>query len=150
MRQVGCRAVFQLPWDDATAIETDSRAFKVTRAPYRHVFPRCSLVVHHGGAGTTPSSLLSGRPSVVVAHMSDQFFWGSALERLGVAGPTQTRKGLSSRRLARAITRVLECPDMANRASAIGTAMSKEDGVDVAVGLIEVRLREPPERRPSS
>ena len=140
VRMVGCRAVFQLPWDNLSAFETDERVFKVQRSPYKKVFPKCSLVVHHGGAGTTQSSLLSGRPSVVVAHMSDQFFWGSELERIGVAGPTQLRKGLSRERLAKSIAQVLACPNMGKRASEIGMAMSKENGVEVAIGLIESLL----------
>ena len=140
VRKVGCRAVFQLPWSDLSVFGADNRVFMVRRAPYKQVFPKCALVVHHGGAGTTQSALFAGCPSVVVAHMSDQFFWGSELERLGVAGPTQMRKGLSSRGLAKAIALVLACPDMRKRASAIGMAMVKENGVEVAVGLIEAHL----------
>ena len=140
VRKIGCRAVFQLPWSDLSAFEADDKVFKVTRAPYKQVFPKCAVVVHHGGAGTTQSTLFAGCPSVVVAHMSDQFFWGSELERLGVAGPTQMRKGLSSRGLAKAIALVLACPDMRKRASAIGMAMVKENGVEVVVRLIEAHL----------
>ena len=112
VRMAGCRAVFQFPWDDLPAVETDARVFKVRRSPHKTIFPNCALVVHHGGAGTTQTSLLAGRPSVVVAHVVDQFFWGSELERLGVAGPCQNRKGLSARRLAKAITKTLNSPEM--------------------------------------
>jgi len=141
VRKVGCRAVFQLPWEDLSVFETDERVFKVKRAPYKTIFPKCALVVHHGGAGTTQSSLLAGRPSVVVAHMADQFFWGSELERLGVAGPTRHRKGLTAANLAKSIQRVLMNPDMADKAATLGAAMSGEDGVKTAVNLIEARLR---------
>jgi UDP:flavonoid glycosyltransferase YjiC (YdhE family) len=140
VKRLGCRAVFQLPWEDLGEIPVEGPVFKVRMSPYRRVFPRCSVVVHHGGAGTTQSSLLSGRPSVVVAHMADQFFWGSELERLRVAGKTQTRKGLSARRLASAIARVLAHPEMAERASEIGAAMGRENGVKAAVTFIEARL----------
>jgi UDP:flavonoid glycosyltransferase YjiC (YdhE family) len=89
VHRIGCRAVIQLPWDDLSAFETDERyVFKVKRAPYNKVFPRCAMVIHHGGAGTTQSALLAGRPSIIVAHVSDQFFWGAELERLRVAGYT--------------------------------------------------------------
>jgi UDP:flavonoid glycosyltransferase YjiC (YdhE family) len=64
------------------------------------------MVVHHGGAGTTQSALLAGRPTIIVAHVSDQFFWGAELERLGVAGKTLKRKGLNSRKLAAGITSI--------------------------------------------
>jgi len=147
VRRVGCRAVFQLPCEDLSMVETGEHVFKVRRSPYKKVFPKCSVVVHHGGSGTTQSSLLAGCPSVVVAHMADQFFWGSELERLGVAGPTQRRKGLSPRRLANSIAQVLARPDKAKRASALGAAMSEENGVEVAVRLIEEKLGQTLHRR---
>jgi len=140
IRKSGCRAIVQLPWDDLSAFPSDDRIFKVKRAPYKRVFPRCSVIVHHGGAGTTKSSLLSGRPSIIVAHMADQSFWGAELERLGVAGTTLKRKGLSGGCLAKAIGQVLAHPELATRASLIGQEMSKENGVEVAVRLIEEKL----------
>jgi sterol 3beta-glucosyltransferase len=139
-RQLGRRAIFQLPWHDLDAFQTDANVFKVQRSPYKLVFPKCSAVVHHGGAGTTQSSLMAGCPSVIVAHMADQFFWGSELERLGVAGPTQKRQGLSAVKLARAIDIAIGTPSMAERATALGRAMTCEDGVAVAVNAIERRL----------
>ena len=144
VRRLDCRAIFQLPWDDLDAFESDTRVFKVKRSPYKMIFPKCALIAHHGGAGTTQSSLLAGRPSVVVAHMADQFFWGTELERLGVAAPTQMRKGLHAERLAKAIRIVLGHPEMATRASALGQAMSEEKGLDTAVRLIESHLTSKP------
>lgn len=140
VRHLNRRAVFQLPWNDLDAFPTDDRVFKVRRSPYKTIFPKCALIVHHGGAGTTQSSLLAGRPSVVVAHFADQFFWGAELERLGVAGPTQKRKGLSAKRLASSIEKVLSVPGMSSQALALGTAMARENGVQIAVSLIEAKL----------
>lgn len=140
VKHLKCRAIFQLPWEDLSIFETEANVFKVSRSPYKKVFPMCSVIIHHGGAGTTQSSLLSGCPSVIVAHMSDQFFWGSELERLGVAGSTQKRKGLSSVKLAKSISTVLSTPEMAKRATMIGSAMSLENGVGTAIREIEKRL----------
>jgi UDP:flavonoid glycosyltransferase YjiC (YdhE family) len=145
-RSLGCRAILQLPWPDLSVFPDDKNIFKVRRAPYKKVFPRCRLVVHHGGAGTTQSTLLCGRPAVIVAHISDQFYWGADLERLGVAGPTQRRKGLQPAGLARAIAAVLNSPDMEPRAQGIGRQMAEEDGVAEAVRLIEEELC--PHRQP--
>ncbi len=88
------RAIFQLPEPLLNLAPIDGSVHAVSWVDYRLVFPRCSVIVHHGGAGTTQSALRAGRPSVIVAHVSDQFFWGQELERLRVAGPTQRRKGL--------------------------------------------------------
>jgi len=141
VRRLNCRAIFQLPWDDLNAFESDERVFKLRRSPYKTIFPKCAGIVHHGGAGTTQSSLLAGRPSVVVAHMADQFFWGSELERLGVAASTQKRKSLTAERLTKAIQVLLSKPEMAKQASLLGRAMTQETGVENAVRSIEARLK---------
>ncbi|MEI7614289.1 MAG: nucleotide disphospho-sugar-binding domain-containing protein, partial [Betaproteobacteria bacterium] len=140
VRIVGCRAILQLPWHDLNTFETDDRVFKVRRSPYNKVFPRCALVVHHGGAGTTQASLLAGRPSIIVAHVSDQFFWGSELERLGVAGRTLKRKGLTVEKLAHGIADALAQPRLTANSVKIGERMSQENGVVRAIELIEKRL----------
>jgi UDP:flavonoid glycosyltransferase YjiC (YdhE family) len=140
VHRAGCRAILQLPWGDPSAFATNPNVFSVRRSPYNKVFPRCAMVVHHGGAGTTQSTLLAGRPSIVVAHIADQFFWGSELERLGVAGKTLRRKGLNAKQLAAGITHVLATPPMAQRAASLGARMSAEDGVSKAVQLLEKHL----------
>ena len=137
IRQVGCRAIIQLPVDDLSIFATDEGVLKVKRSPYGRVFPRCAAIVHHGGAGTTQSSLLAGRPSIVVAHMVDQFFWGEELRRLGAGGKTLTRKDLSAGNLAKAIARVLGNPGMAERAASLGQQLAEEHGVANAARLIE-------------
>jgi UDP:flavonoid glycosyltransferase YjiC (YdhE family) len=140
VRMANCRAVFQLPYGDYSHLSSIPGVFVVRRSPYKKVFPQCAMVVHHGGAGTTQSTLLAGRPSIVVAHVSDQQFWGSELERLGVGGRTLKRKGLNARRLATGIRHVMATPSMTERARALAAEMVGEDGVSTAVGLIERTL----------
>jgi len=137
VRLAGCRAVMQFPHDALSMFPADERVFKVRRVPYKQVFPRCAMVVHHGGAGTTQSSLLAGRPSIIVAHMADQSFWGAELERLGVAGKTLRRTRLNGKQLAKGILQVLATPGMAARAAELGGRMAAEDGIATAVRLIE-------------
>ena len=140
VHRIGCRAIFQLPWPDLSAFPCGDRLFKLQRSPYKKVFPRCSLVVHHGGAGTTQSVLLAGRPAIIVAHVSDQFFWGAELERLGVAGKTLKRKRLKAGKLDAGISQVLARPGLASAASDLGQRMATENGVATAIDLIEKRL----------
>ncbi len=140
IRRVGCRAVIQLPWHDLSVFEANDKIFKVRRSPYTKVFPRCALIVHHGGAGTTQATLLAGRPSIIVAHVSDQFFWGSELERLKAGGRTLRRKGLDAKALAAGIADALARPVLGINAGEIGQRMRLECGVTRAAELIEHRL----------
>ena len=41
-------------------------------APYEHVLPRCRVMIHHGGMGTTHSAVIHGLPQIVVPHAADQ------------------------------------------------------------------------------
>ena len=140
-RALDIRAVFQLPECLLSLASSDGSTHAVSWADYRLLFPHCSTIIHHGGAGTTQSALRAGRPSIVVAHMSDQFFWGQELERMGVAGPTQRRKGLSAPKLRNAIRATLDNPSLAPNAKLLGESMSKENGVESAIGAIENALK---------
>jgi UDP:flavonoid glycosyltransferase YjiC (YdhE family) len=72
--------------------------------------------------------------------VSDQFFWGSELERLGVGGKTLKRKGLTVEKLAHGIADALAQPRLTANAVNIGERMSQENGVVRAIELIEKRL----------
>ncbi|MBL8145926.1 MAG: glycosyltransferase family 1 protein [Anaerolineae bacterium] len=41
-------------------------------APLDHVLPRCKLIIHHGGMGTTHAAVLHGLPQIAVPHAADQ------------------------------------------------------------------------------
>jgi MGT family glycosyltransferase len=41
-------------------------------APFDHVLPRCKLMCHHGGMGTTHYAVVHGLPQIVVPHAADQ------------------------------------------------------------------------------
>lgn len=136
----GCRAILQAPIFDENSLVPSNKIFHLTRAPYKKVFPSCAAVVHHGGAGTTQRTLQSGSPSVVVAHMADQFFWGQELFRLGVAPRHLLRARLSPKNLAERISVVLQNPRMKQQAEMLSQNMAAEDGVGQAVELIAGRF----------
>lgn len=136
-RRAGCRAIIQTTIAEEGVCGDRPDVYLVHRLPHTYVFPACSAVVHHGGAGTTQAALLAGRPSIVVAHVTDQFFWASELHRLGVGAVPLQRQHFSEKKLATAIRKVLDTPAMAEKAAALGSRMQAEDGVKTAVALIE-------------
>jgi UDP:flavonoid glycosyltransferase YjiC (YdhE family) len=97
------------------------------------IFPHCAVVIHHGGAGTTQASLLAGAPSVVVAHIADQPFWGHELQRLGVGAKPMSRFKMTSERLASAIQSVTQNTEITRNARSISLQMKKENGVSNAI-----------------
>jgi UDP:flavonoid glycosyltransferase YjiC (YdhE family) len=53
--------------------------------PLSATLPTCSVVIHHGGAGTTLSALAAGVPQVVVPQGADQFLNAESVSRRGCA-----------------------------------------------------------------
>lgn len=132
--QAGCRAIIQT--DDAAAcgFQSDERVLYVPASPHHLIFPRCAAVVHHGGAGTTQSVTRAGKPSVVVAHISEQEHWGKELRRIGIAGKPLHRRSVTAKRLASRLRAV--SPAMQVKAPLVARAMAQENGVAAAVRLI--------------
>ncbi|WP_379748672.1 glycosyltransferase [Massilia sp. GCM10023247] len=144
-RLAGCRAIIQSDAAADCGFASDAQICYVAMSPHQAIFPRCRAIVHHGGAGTTQAATLAGKPSVIVAHISEQEHWASELRRLGITGRLARRRSLSAAGLARRIRQVLATPAMTARAQEIGAGMREEDGVAEAVALIVRRA----ERRPA-
>ncbi|MCF7749304.1 glycosyltransferase [Bacillus subtilis subsp. subtilis] len=104
--------------------------------PHEALFPRCALVIHHGGSGTTHSACRAGVPSLVMPFAADQFFWAARLQALGVAPAALSAKGLDAGTLGRAI-RFAEQAETRAQAMGLGSAMATENGVADAVDLIQ-------------
>jgi len=137
VNMAGCRAIIQSHWNEIGTVAAGENIYRFIRAPHERIFPHCAAVVHHGGAGTTQSATLSGCPSIVVAHISDQFFWGDLLHRLGLAPRMLKRRKLTAKKLAARIRQVLDDPGYRERAQQLGERMREESGVANAVRLIE-------------
>jgi len=108
----------------------------VDYAPYSVLFLKAGGVVQPGGVGTTAHRLRAGVPTVVLPHAHDQFDNAARCERHGVS-LTVRRHGVSGRRLAEALERVLSDASMRDRARAMGDRVRREDGTGVAVGVLE-------------
>ncbi len=137
VQTLGARAIFQLPLAAHETINTPSTILVLRRAPHRTIFPRCAVIIHHGGAGTTQASLLAGVPSVIVAHIADQPFWGHEVRRLGVGARPMVREKMSSMRLVQAIESITQHPEIKQQALALSRQMKQEEGVALAIKALE-------------
>src|SRR5690606_8712634 len=84
-----------------------NRSHFVDAVPHDWLFPRCSAVVHHGGAGATHEGLRWGRPTVICPLGVDQPYWGRRVNALGAGPPPLPQKRLNSHDLAEAIVAAL-------------------------------------------
>lgn len=108
--------------------------------PHDQLFQRVSVVVHHGGAGTTASSLAAGRPSIVVPFFGDQFFWGNMVHRAGIGPAPIPYSTLKPDALASAIQQALE-PPLKLRARELGRKVQSENGSEITIQSIHADLR---------
>jgi hypothetical protein len=114
--------------------------------PQADVFAKASLVVSHGGSGTTFGALAAGLPQVIVPLFADHFTnakrvveAGAGLSVEPLAGPLGVRAGLGpddAPRIAKAVRTVLGEPAYARAAGAIAEEMASLPSVaDVLAGL---------------
>jgi UDP:flavonoid glycosyltransferase YjiC (YdhE family) len=118
-----------------------SNILRIDSAPHEWLFPRVSAAIHHGGAGTTASSLRAGVPAIIVPHLGDQPFWGKRVEALGVGPRAIPRRRLTASSLAEAIRRATSDAEMKRRAAELGEKIRAERGTARAADLIEEHLR---------
>ncbi|ATS22772.1 glycosyltransferase family 1 protein [Xanthomonas phaseoli pv. phaseoli] len=148
VRLTGQRALLASGWGglgagDTAAADDAERFFHLEQAPHDWLFPRVSVAVHHGGAGTSGAALAAGIPSVVLPFGYDQSFWAHCLAQRGVAPPALARAGLQPEALAAAIQQA-STPAMRAAARALGQRIGQEDGVRNAVDQLEAwHLLEP-------
>jgi UDP:flavonoid glycosyltransferase YjiC (YdhE family) len=137
MNTAGQRAILQSGWADLGSQETPDSILLVDDVPHDRLFPRCTAVVHHGGAGTTAAGLRAGLPTVVVPFFFDQSLWAWRVRELGAGPDWIPRKRLTASRLAAAIRQAVNDESMRVKAQAIGKCIRSEDGVGTAVSIIE-------------
>jgi len=128
----GRRALFFPGWSGSDSLPLPSNFFILGDTPHDWLFPRTSLVIHHGGSGTTHSAARAGVPSIVLPFAADQFFWAERLHRLGIAPAAGPGQRVTAPALSRAIT-AASTPEMRDRAAAVGARMRAEDGLATAV-----------------
>ena len=122
------------------SVGTTATTIGIGAAPHDLLLPRCAVVVHHGGAGTTAAAVRSGVPQVVVPHAADQPYWGRRMADLGVAAPPIARKDLTAVRLERALEVALS-PGARAAAYALGERVRSEDGAGDAARLVDTYLK---------
>lgn len=109
-------------------------------APHDWLLPRCKMVIHHGGAGTTSAGLGAGIPNIVVPFTADQPFWGGRVYNVGAGPKPILVKSISAAKLAQAIAEA-GGETIRERARVIGRRIRSEDGVSRAAAVIETHAR---------
>jgi UDP:flavonoid glycosyltransferase YjiC (YdhE family) len=136
LARCGRRGILLGGWGGLGAGALPDDVFRLDWAPFEWLFPRMSVVVHHGGAGTTAAGLRAGVPNVVVPFFGDQYFWGWRIQELGAGPKPIPHSRVNTERLTRALRQALVDTEMRGRAARVGERVRREDGVATAVEAI--------------
>ncbi|PWW80207.1 Glycosyltransferase Family 1 protein [Tuber magnatum] len=132
VRKTGVRALVSKGWGGLGGDQLDlpPGVMMLGNCPHDWLFPRCSAVVHHGGAGTTAAGVRCGKPTVIVPFFGDQPFWGGMVARAG-AGPEPTPfKHLTADILADSVSMAISSQTR-ERAEELGARIRDEMGTEV-------------------
>ena len=121
----------------ANHLPTSENCYFADKTPHKRLFPRLSVVVHHGGSGTTATAARAGVPQIIIPHILDQYYWGDRIHRTGL-GPRPIRRSLlTAKRLADAISESLSNDVFQGRAKQVAGIIQGQDSIGHAVRLIE-------------
>lgn len=134
VRQLNRRAVL-LIGDNPLPADLTPDIIAIDYIPYSQIFPHASAIVHQGGIGTTAQALRSGHPTIVKPYANDQPDNAARIERLGTSR-TIARSQYTAVRVARELRELLENPQYATRAAAVGRIIQTENGVKTACDAI--------------
>ncbi|KAH9691748.1 Sterol 3-beta-glucosyltransferase UGT80B1 [Citrus sinensis] len=119
--------------------EVPDNIFLLEDCPHDWLFPQCSAVVHHGGAGTTATGLKAGCPTTIVPFFGDQFFWGDRVQQKGLGPAPIPISQLTVENLSNAVRFMLQ-PEVKSRAMELAKLIENEDGVAAAVDAFHRHL----------
>ena len=116
----------------------DILSFVEGEVPHAWLFPRCAVVVHHGGYGTVHTAIAARRPMIIYPFHTDQFLWAARMGELGIGpGFTARLRDLSAARLASDLGAVRAAWHEA-RAEQLAVAVAADRGLDAQLAAIDV------------
>lgn len=129
----GVRVLLSRGWGKlGEGVALPDSVLSIGDVPHDWLLPRCSAVVHHGGAGTTAAGLLAACPTTIIPFFGDQHFWGGVVARAGVGPPPIPVDALNATKLTAALKFMMQ-PEAKEAAARVAAAIAAEDGVGKGV-----------------
>jgi sterol 3beta-glucosyltransferase len=135
LRRTNNRGIVLSGWSQVKSSSSDQILY-LDAVPHDWLLPRCKMIIHHGGAGTTSAGLRAGIPNIVIPFTADQPFWARRVHVIGAGPHPIPVKDLSIERLMRALHEASE-DSCRERAQNIGQQIRNENGAGKAVAWIE-------------
>lgn len=135
LRRTNNRGIILSGWSKVKGKSSDNVLY-ADAMPHQWLLPRCKMVVHHGGAGTTSAGLRAGIPNIVIPFTADQPFWARRVHAIGAGPKPIPVQKLSLENLTQSIL-MADDAALRKRVQNIGQELENQNGVDLAIELIE-------------
>ena len=129
------KIIIQSGWAQLSIERSNNSIFTINKISHDQLFKFASVVIHHGGAGTTASVLHAGVPHIVIPHFGDQPFFAKEVKRLGVG--LSVRLSRWPEELPRAVRIVERSKKRLKKARRIADTLGAENGSQEAVKELE-------------
>lgn len=136
----GKKIIIQAGWAELTVEQPRPEVKCIGRVSHDQLFKYASMVIHHGGAGTTASVLHSGVPNIIIPHIGDQWFIAGEVKRIGCGVEVKRKRWPED--LPKAVDNIEQSPEIGFRAQEVAQLLAKEDGPGNAVKIIETLVGE--------
>ncbi len=125
-------------WNVGARLHEQDNLFRIEKPiPHWFIFPNCTAIIHHGGAGTTHSAARSGSPQMVVPLLLDQPYWGERVKETGIGPGSVNIKKISRGKLEQKIVDLVNNPSYKEKAKEMGELIRNENGLENACRHIE-------------
>lgn len=131
----GKKIIIQSGWAGLTIERPRAEMKCVGRVSHDQLFKYASMVIHHGGAGTTASVLHAGIPNIIIPHIGDQWFFASEVKSLGVGLEVKRKRWPED--LPKAVRTIEKSQKMSKRAADVAKLLAQENGGRNAVKVLE-------------
>ncbi len=133
VRSAGQRAIITKFWDGPSEFSDADDLFFLRGYPHLDLFPHMAAVIHHGGAGTTATSAISGVPQIIVPHILDQYYWGHHVHRAQLGPKPIWRAKVTSKKLSSAIRECLSNKRIRQNAKTTSGLIKQKDSQTMTV-----------------
>mmetsp|Transcript_144449 Transcript_144449/g.251823 ORF Transcript_144449/g.251823 Transcript_144449/m.251823 type:complete len:482 (+) Transcript_144449:65-1510(+) len=106
-------------------------------ADHMALFPKCAVLVHHGGHGTTQTSIRAGTPTIVTPMHLDQKDHGKMLQDNGIGKVLKNFLKNTPEELGKAIAEVMADDAMKAKCKEAAATVAKTDGAQAAADYIK-------------
>ena len=135
LEAVNKKGIFCSGWSEGE-VEMPENLFLIKECPHEWLLPKCSVAIHHGGAGTTAASVRAGVPTIITHVLIDQPFWAQRIIHLGVGQNNLCAlKDLSTEFLTQQLQHCLT-DEVKAKAQKLSGRLLREDGTAEAVSYI--------------